>query len=199
MKEISVLVLAAGKSARMKRPKQLLPIENSTLLGIALQHALASTATSVFCVLGANAEEIEKSIKQPSVRIIKNKHWEDGLSSSIESGVSFILKTAPTTSAVLIQLADQPLVDADYINEMINTGEQHPEKIVASNYGAFYGVPALFPKHYFEELLKLKGDTGAKVFLNNSNTSVIGLVSAEKLKDIDTPQQYTQFLNRNEL
>lgn len=191
MQNIAILILAAGSSSRMKTPKQLLPIKTTTLLGNTIEHSVASKAVKVYCVLGSNFEKIKDSIKAYDIEIILNSEYTNGLSTSIVNGIKHI--QPKTFDAVLVLLADQPKVDTNYINTLINDFNKNPETIIASNYSGSYGVPAIFPKHVFEQLLLLKGDKGAKDFLNSENTRVVPLIHSD-LIDIDTQEDYNNYL-----
>ena len=193
MKNIAILILAAGKSSRMGTTKQLLKIGNKTLLELTIEAAKNSNKTAIFCVLGANVDEILSKIKIPNTEFIINKNYEMGLSSSIVSGIDFIEKHQINFDAVLITLADQPKVDSDFLNEIIEAFENNPDKIIASKYPDKVGVPAIFPKKYFKDLLFLKGDKGAKDLLNSKTENIISVLS-DKLLDIDTQEDYKNYI-----
>ena len=86
-------------------------------------------------------------------------------------------------------LADQPNVTSSYLNELLEAFAKNPEKIIASQYGKSVGVPAIFPKKYFPRLMKLEGDSGAKIFLNQPHLDVIK-TELINLIDIDTVDDY---------
>lgn len=188
----AILILSAGSSSRMGKPKQLLPFKNTTLLGNAIEQAKNSKADSVFCVLGSNAKIIEKEIEKSNSKIIYNPNFKDGLSSSIVAGVQHLKNSFDN---ILVMLADQPNVDATYLNELIKTSKENPSKIISSNYQNNKGVPAVFPKIYFQQLLKLEGDKGAKEFLNNQSSNLIVVKNLINLVDIDTQEDYQNLIN----
>lgn len=188
---IAILILAAGNSTRMGVAKQLLPVSKTTLLGVTIESALKSNVNSVFCVLGANAKAIEISISEYNIDTIFNTDYQSGLSSSIVSGINHITKK--NFDSVLILLGDQPHITTKYINEMVSAHKNHPKKIVASNYKDILGVPSMIPKIYFNELLKLHGDKGAKVFLKSNKEIIIKLNNAN-LIDIDTKKEYEDYI-----
>ncbi|NJN50101.1 MAG: NTP transferase domain-containing protein [Polaribacter sp.] len=91
--EIAILILAAGKSTRMKSIKQLIEIEGKTLITIAIENALKTSNVSVYCILGAYFERIKNELIQyKSLQILENKNFENGLSSSIKTGINHIKK-----------------------------------------------------------------------------------------------------------
>lgn len=189
---MAILILAAGKASRMGKIKQLLPVGKTTLLGLAIENALNSKADKVYCVLGANSEIIQKSIEHYPIDVILNENYSLGLSASISKGVDY-LKTEDF-DAILIMLGDQPNADANYLNLLMDEHQSQPTKIVASSYNGIFGVPAIFPRTYFYQLLHLKGDKGAKDFLNAANNKVLSC-KTDQLTDIDTTQDYLDFLN----
>jgi len=195
MSKIAVLVLAAGKSSRMNAIKQLLKIENKTLLDITLETAKNVIQKNIFCVLGASSEKIKKEISTKNVQFIYNKNFESGLSSSIVAGINHFEKERFYFDAVLILLADQPEVDEKYLNLIISSFLNNPDKIIASNYNQKAGVPALFPKKYFKKLILLHGDKGAKVFLQDHASETIVLKRNQPFKDLDTPEDFKSYLN----
>lgn len=192
--KVSALILAAGKSSRMGDNKQLLPLKKSTILRSVIKNVLKTEVNDVYVVLGADAELIYDHIQDLDVRVVVNKNYADGLSSSIKVGLEHLKKE----DAALIILGDQPLISSQYWNTIISTASKNPDKIIASNYGGFKGVPALFPKNYFDELFTLNGDLGAKHLLNSSKNDVLTVNSPVDLLDIDTPEDYNRLIKENE-
>lgn len=190
-KDFAVIIVAAGSSSRMKRAKQLLPLGDSTLLGMVVQNAISLNAGEVVTVLGANMHQIKSSIGQFNTTIIENKDWEKGLGTSIGAGIKYL--KSKNYEAVLILLGDQPLIDVEYLLRLLKVHQENPENMVATQYPHSKGVPAIFPKKFFSELATLEGDTGAKILLNG-NDSVISLATVEKTLDIDTPEDYIKIV-----
>lgn len=189
---VAIVILSAGSSTRMGTAKQLLPVGNTTLLGLSIEHAQKSNANEIICVIGANSKIIQDSISNYDIDVITNDNYKEGLSSSIVEGIYHIENK--NFDAALIMLSDQPKVDSNYLNVLIRSYEKNPTKIIASEYSKNVGVPAIFPKTYFKQLQQLKGDKGAKEFLNTNKAQVISTKS-EKLIDIDTQEEYLNFLN----
>lgn len=195
MRNIAVLVLAAGKSSRMKSIKQLEKIDNKTLLDITLEKTKQLFSKTVFCVLGANSEIIKKNITTQDITFINNKNFETGLSSSIVAGLHHFKKEQLNFDGILMLLADQPAIGVSYLRDMLHLFELNNDKIIASKYDTILGVPAIFPKNSFQELEKLQGDKGAKVFLNDATNIVISPKEKTNLLDIDTKEQLKLFIN----
>ena len=193
---IPILILAAGTSSRMGKPKQLLPLGKTTLLGLAINNALLSDAYDVYCVLGANINLIKKEIDKHSIKIIFNKDFKKGLSSSIAVGIERLEEI--DANATLIMLADQPDLTSEYLNEMIDLYENNHDKIIATEYNSSFGVPIIFPKKYFNELKRLKGDQGARQILHKYEDHIIIANRDKYLIDIDTPEVYKAIFNIKE-
>jgi molybdenum cofactor cytidylyltransferase len=193
MENIAVIVLAAGKSSRMKMPKQLVKIGNNFLLEFVLSKAKAIYKNHVYCVLGANDARIRREISSPNIHFIYNPTFNEGLSSSIVTGISKI-ELQPDYKAVLILLGDQPAIEKEYLNAMISLFSEDNSKIIAANYGGKLGVPAIFPQSYFSKLKKMSGDFGAKEILHK-NSEVSTLNKQTNFIDIDTEKDLQDFKN----
>ncbi len=187
---IGIIMLAAGNSSRMGSPKQLLPYQGHTLLQHTLQAAAATSFRPIVLVLGAYAEEIlKKNTKQP-VDIVINEQWELGISSSIVTGMSKMLELAPETTAVIIAVSDQPHISPNVFEALAQKRNTTGKNIIASSYAQTMGTPALFNKEYFDELLLLEGNTGAKPLLQQYAEDIGTLAFELGNIDIDTPTDY---------
>lgn len=188
--KIAILVLAAGASRRMNGIKQILPYKGSTLLENALKIAKMSKADQVFCVLGANKEEIQQKVDFENVEIIENQVWNEGLGQSIAVGVEAIQKYEKY-DGILVMLADQPFISSAYLDKMIAIFQENRYPIIATRYSDKPGVPALFPQKTFSAFTNLSGDSGAKSILQNEEN--IRLLEANTF-DIDYPEDYEKIL-----
>ncbi len=187
---IDVIVLAAGKSSRMGEIKQLLPLNDNCLLTVALSKALALNLKRVRCILGANAHVIQPLLKNMPITVELNHNWASGLSSSIKKAVQ---STTDDTDALLFLLGDQPLISVEHLKKIIETAQLNPTVPVATNYQKKCGIPALFPRRYFNQLLNLTNDSGAKELLNNEKKcKKITPLRLDELADVDTPEDYQQ-------
>jgi molybdenum cofactor cytidylyltransferase len=157
-----VVILAAGRSTRMGSPKQLLPYSATTLLQHTIDAAESSQAQAVTVVLGSNAGLIRETIKSQETNYIINTSFREGIASSIRCGIDELVKSHPHVHAVILMVADQPYVSATLLNQLIEQYLTKDQPIVASKYGETLGTPVLFDKRFWNELLQLKGDEGAK-------------------------------------
>jgi molybdenum cofactor cytidylyltransferase len=194
MLKVGLIILAAGSASRMGQPKQLLDYQGQSLILHAVNVALASRCQPIIVVLGAYMEEIQPQIMTKPVQIVENSQWQMGLSSSIRAGVNALFKTNSQLDAVIISLADQPLVSAQVFTCMIQFYQETKKVIIASSYQQTIGVPALFSSSLFTELLQLQGDKGAKALIQKYIDQVLIVPIPEAATDIDTPDDYQQLL-----
>ena len=119
-------------------------------------------------VIGSDREEVERELKAEGAIIVENENWRLGIGTSIRAGVRRLIDKAPTLEAVVLLVCDQPFVEARTIARLITLREKTKRAIVASRYANTLGVPALFDRSCFQELLALDNSTGAKtVILSN--------------------------------
>lgn len=181
------LILAAGGSSRLGRPKQLVRGHGKSLLEQAIGNALEARLQQLYVVLGARFEQIEPSISHLPVSIIRNEQWHEGIGSSISAGIQTIIKEGGC-DAVLIMLCDQLHVTTQHLQALIEAYRQSKASIIATTYGDQTGVPALFDQKYFPDLGHLSGDTGAKKLLYQHTASLHGIQFEQAIIDIDTPK-----------
>jgi len=197
MDEIPILLLAAGGSLRMGKPKQLLPWGEQTLIEHQIQ-TLLKTDNSVNVVLGSNSNLIIPVIEKYPVNIFINSDWERGMGSSISFGIQQIIQNFPEAEGVLITLLDQPLLTTSYFEKMLDDFQPGSQQILISRSSSGWtGVPVLFDQCYFNELTGLKNDEGAKKIVKRHEKKVILLDGGELLVDMDTMQTYQQLLNKH--
>jgi molybdenum cofactor cytidylyltransferase len=186
-----LIILAAGNSSRMGRPKQTLVYQGKTLLQHAIQAAVQSNCEPVFVVLGAYADEVSAEIHDESVIIIHNPKWQKGMASSIRAGIAELEKNEEIDS-VIIMLCDQPFVDTGLLNSLVELQQTSNKDIVACSYHNTLGVPVLFSKAYFASLLELEGHEGAKKILASNRDDIATIAFPQGEIDIDTPDDYNR-------
>lgn len=184
-----LIILAAGSSSRLGKPKQNLVFQGNTLLQRTVKSALAADCQQVLVILGANSAVIEPTIKNEPILITHNPDWEEGMASSIRYGLIALLKNHPNMQAVILMLCDQPFADTSIINQLIQAAANN-KHLVASAYNGTIGPPALFNKTHFNELLTLKGNEGAKKLLLKYADEVHTVPFPLGMIDIDTIGDY---------
>jgi len=195
---VGIIVLAAGGSARMGVPKQLLLYRGQSLLRRAMETAVATVCRPMAMVLGANAERLCDEAKQLPVHVAENKRWEEGIGSSLQIGIETLVAADGGVEAEVIMLCDQPLVSARNINELVEVYRRTSQPIVASAYGETVGVPALFTRCLFTELAALKGSEGAKQIIAKHAHEVHRIALPAGAIDVDTPRDYEQLSSMTE-
>lgn len=194
--EIAIIILAAGSSSRLGKPKQLLNYQGQNLLNHAIETATVSNAGSVIVVLGSNATEIEKQIHTDNVYIVFNENYEEGMASSIRCGLEASQKLPTPVNAIILMLCDQPFVNTSLLNDIIKTHKDTDKAIVSCSYVNTFGPPTLFHKSIFNELLELKGDIGARKIIHDhiNDTATIPFEVGEV--DIDTEADFQKLINK---
>jgi molybdenum cofactor cytidylyltransferase len=184
--KLSILILAAGNSSRLGSPKQLIEFEGQTLIERITETAL-SISEEIVMVLGGNAEHILPKLERfkDVVSIVINPEWQEGMGTSIRLGVE---KLAEKSDLILILLSDQPYISKVLLQNMMQISASSQKPIVSCVYNNTLGVPMLFDKSIFPELLKLKGDKGAKSFLKYYEGKISMIDFPEGIIDIDTKQ-----------
>jgi molybdenum cofactor cytidylyltransferase len=156
---ISAIVLAAGKSRRMGRPKQLLPFKGSTVLEQIIKNLSESNLDELIVVSGYQAEKISQRITDKQIKVAVNPDFQQGIGSSIKCGLSQVSEKA---DAVMIFLGDQPLIGKRIVNPLIQAFSRTEQGILVPVYKGMRGHPVVFDMKYKGELLELPGDTGGK-------------------------------------
>ncbi len=166
-----------------------------------LQHAIDavnnSFAAHKILVLGAHTSLIIPAIKTGNLQIALNTDWQDGMASSIRCGLQQLLTIAPRLEAAIFLTCDQPFISAVLLDEMLKQHALSKKGIVACSYAGTTGIPVLFEKQYFELLLQLNGDQGAKQMIKDNPDAVFHIPFPAGAIDIDTAEAYTALLKEN--
>lgn len=187
------IVLAAGPSKRLGRPKQLVEYHGVTLLRRALETAIDSPCDPVVVVLGYEGERMRAELGGLPVTVVENEAWTSGMGSSISAGVAHLATSTKAEGAVIL-VCDQIKVTPLTIKALIDTQAQDGVPIVASAYGDTVGVPALFMREVFNELLALDSHSGAKAVIEKSPERVALIDFADGAIDIDSPKDLARIL-----
>lgn len=187
-----LVLLAAGGSRRMGRPKQLLPVKGRPLVRHLAELVLQAPVRPVVIVLGANAREIGPVLAGLPVHLAVNPAWNEGLGSSLRVGVEAALEQLPQLDALIIALADQPALPARHLEALIRKFHGGGCSIVASQTGADRVPPALFAARWFPALRAVTGDHGARTLLR-AHPDETAVVPLENNADLDTPEDYERY------
>jgi molybdenum cofactor cytidylyltransferase len=174
---IGLILLAAGDSTRLGRSKQLLEFRGAPLL-----------RRPVVVVLGSEAEACAAVLRDLPVEIVVNAAWKEGLAGSIRAGVESLEAAAPGVGAVVVCVADQPLLSAAVLDALMDKQGASGAKMAAAEYGGKLGVPALFCASLFRELKGLRGDEGARSLLRRAGEGVARVPFPGGEVDVDTPE-----------
>ncbi|MEO0898414.1 MAG: nucleotidyltransferase family protein [Bacteroidota bacterium] len=189
---IASLIPAAGAATRMGRAKQLLPFKNSTIIEHTLGNALEIPFVENRVVLGAYHHIIGPQIKDYPIEITINTDWQKGLGTSIALGMQE-MKSEPM--AVLVLLADQPLITTDILWNMIQQFTISEKPVMAARYEDILGVPAIFDKSFFPLLASMDGQKGAGKIIKEAGEQVEYIDVPEAGYDIDTPEDYRRLID----
>ncbi len=194
---ISAIVLAAGESKRMGRPKQLLEWQGKPLLQHSLESLINSAADEIILVLGHEADRIREALPALPIKIVINRDYQQGMASSLRQG---LLAMDRSSEAFLVLLADQPGIGPEIVNTIIRTFRQADPRrgIVRPVYRGRRGHPVLISAQYRKEALRLRGDVGARQILMNHPGDVLEIDVEDNavLEDIDTPEEYQNYTKR---
>lgn len=184
---VGAVVLAAGGSTRLGRPKQLLVWQGSTLIRRAVNAAADAGCASAVVVVGAVREAIEAELRETEAAIAFNPDWPLGLGTSIRCGVQHLINRHRPLDALVVLTCDQPLVDASVLASLIAQWRETRAAMVASRYQETVGIPALFDRSCFDDLLRLPDESGAKSLLQSQSKKVAEIPFAGGALDLDTP------------
>ena len=182
---IFAIVLAAGPSTRFGRTKQLEPFEGVSLAAGALRKAEAVCGKRSVLVTGKDWQKVATTCEPLAGYFVINNDYEQGLASSIACGVRSVAESA---DAILLMLADLPLITTEHLTNLVNAWAESPQTIVASAFEDTLGPPIVFPKADFAALLRLTGDRGARPIIDANKERVQAIACEEAAFDIDRPE-----------
>lgn len=186
---ISALVLAAGRATRMGQPKQLLRIAGETLVHRAARTALSAGVDDVVVVVGNAAEEVCADLADLPLRTILNPDYADGMATSLRAGVRAL---AADSEAVVVLLADQPLLESRIVAALVERFRRSDAPLVVPLYAGRRGNPVLFARALYGELAQVSGDAGARelVAAHLAEAAQVELDEPAAQMDVDTWEEY---------
>jgi molybdenum cofactor cytidylyltransferase len=178
-------ILAAGPGSRFGGVKPLVRLRGAPVLHELAANTAFITGQSVSVVIGAHAREIAPALRQRAISIALNRGWEEGIASSVRTAVS----TAPPGSdALMLLLVDQVAVTADDLRRLHASWRRHPILIAAALYNGAPGLPAIFPRWAFTDLLALRGERDPRTVLRRNIDRVVRVPMSNAGIDLDTPE-----------
>jgi len=186
---IAAIVLAAGTSSRMGKPKQTLPVSGKPMLERVIDVYRNSNVDAVFVVLGANAAYVRRGVRFHKEKVVMNPLYKKGMSGSLRLGLRAAKREA---DAVIVALGDQPFLSSGTVNRMIEVYSKTKAPVVVPVYRGVRGNPVLFDSSLFPEIMQIRGDKGAKSVVQRHQDGLKEVAVEDRgiLVDIDTPSDY---------
>jgi len=198
---IAAVVLAAGESSRMGRPKALLPIDGVRFIEKIVSSFQSTKVGKILVVLGHNAEEMRQKIADLPVLIVVNNEYKKGQLSSLVAAIRDIQsrQSSAELDGILVHLVDHPYVNPILVDVMIDRFYESKKLIVVPRYHGRRGHPVIFSRSLFSELQDTPLDQGAKavVHAHQKDTLEIDTEDEGVTIDIDTPEKYRQFVKES--
>jgi molybdenum cofactor cytidylyltransferase len=197
MKEIWAIILAAGASTRMKQQKLLLPFNGKTIIETVVENVARSVSSNILVVLGSHREQIQEQLVNSAVKIGVNENYMDGMLSSAICGFRALPGEA---KAALIFLADQPQIPAQVTDLVIKAWIESGKGIVIPTFNGRRGHPVLIETRYKADIERLDPEKGLRVLSEKFKNDMFEMECSipEILRDIDTPEDYENEINKNQ-
>ena len=191
MSRIAGIVLAAGMSRRLGRPKQLLMLDGTPLIAHVVDRALASTLDAVVLVTGAHGADVRAAVEDRNVLFVHNPVFEEGQGTSLAAGIAALDAGA---DAAVVMLGDQPGISPEVIDRVIDERRTSGAPVVMALYGHQRGHPVLFGRELFPELRNLGADTGGREIVRDHQDSLVLVDSGADAPppDVDTEEAWVQ-------
>ncbi len=186
---VSAVVLAAGMSQRMGRPKQLLRMDGKTILERTLENVRGSAVNEIILVLGFAADAVEREVSLEGIRVVRNDAYQQGMGASLRMGLEAV---SCETDAALIVLADQPFVQPSTLDQLMECHRLSKPQIVIPMYRGFRGNPVLLDRSVFPEVRQLSGDVGCRAIFGSHTENIrkLPVEDAGILLDIDSGEDF---------
>jgi molybdenum cofactor cytidylyltransferase len=186
------VVLGAGRSSRFGAPKQLLPFEDTTLLGQVVRNANASNLDQVVVVLGRASEELRASVDFGRAEVVENAAYGTGCASSLLAGMD---AADESCEALMLLLGDQPGVRAKFIDFVLAEWRRERPWASVTSYREKLGHPFIFARQAFDDLRELHGDKAVWKLIEAYPDRVLRVeIEATLPPDVDTPKDYEMAL-----
>lgn len=193
--EIAAVLLVAGKSQRLGFPKQTYIYQGESLIKRQFRIMQASQLKKIYLLTGAYRNECVLEMQdETNWQEIYNSHFSLGMGSSIKSAVNYFAKEEPGLKGLLFCVCDQIMLTSQHIDQLAQTFcNQSVATLVASTYSNTIGIPAIFPRKFFPDLLKLEDHQGAKTILRDKKYPCLTVALPGGEIDIDRPEDLVRF------
>ena len=194
---IVAVVLSAGESSRMGRPKALLPIDGQTFIERIVAALKQTKVGKIIVILGHNARELQSKISHLPVEILINTDYKLGQLSSLQLAVRN-LQPDLDCDGMLVHLVDHPYLAPALVEEMIRRFYETRKRIIVPKFHGKRGHPVIFSNALFDEILSAPTEEGAKAVVNAHRAETLEIETEEEgiAVDIDTPELYQQHVRR---
>lgn len=187
-RQIAAVVLAAGASTRLGQPKQLVRVEGEPLVRRTARLAVEAGCSPVVVVLGFEAGQMRPELNGLAVEAVENSQWREGMGTSLRCGVEALRNMEPVPESVLLLVCDQPRLSLRHLRELVARHRSGKQAITTSAYAGTMGVPAVFARELFGELVRLEGDQGARGVIRRHAEQAKGISWPEGGVDLDDPK-----------
>jgi len=190
---ISLVILAAGKSTRMKENKLLLNIDGETLIEHVVRTARRSTVDEVVVVLGYEAQKLKEHLSGLDCKLVINENYAKGQSESVKAGLTAISSNA---DALMFLPADVALIDAQSINGVAEEYRRSKSRIIIASHNRQSGHPILIDRALFHEVAGINEETlGLKAVINRHRPEInyVAVGTENVLIDIDTQEEFNKY------
>jgi molybdenum cofactor cytidylyltransferase len=198
---IVAVVLSAGESSRMGRPKALLPVDGVRFIEKIVTALKSTRVAKIIAVLGHDADEMRRQIGDLPVTMVVNPNYKQGQLSSLVAAINSIQSSKDSASidGILVHLVDHPYINPDLVNLMIDRFHETKKLIVVPRYQGRRGHPVIFSSALFAELLAVPPDQGAKTVVHAHRDETLEIDTEDEgvTIDIDTPEEYRKHVEGN--
>ena len=189
---IAAIVPAAGMSTRMGRNKLLLAFEGKALIAQAVDTLLESEVDEIIVVLGHEADKVKEKLRGKQVTFVENSNYRQGMGTSIRAGLGAVSSGA---TAIMIYLADQPLLEPEDVNRLIGAfaeARDQGKSIVVPFFHGQRGNPVILDSSYKEAILEVVGEVGCKRVIkrNPDKVLVVEMETDHVVRDVDRIEDY---------
>jgi molybdenum cofactor cytidylyltransferase len=182
------IVLAAGSSSRLGRPKQLLRVGGETLVRRSARFAIEAGCKPVIVVTGSGADSVAAELAGLEASAAFNANWSAGIGTSLRAGLAAMLAPDPRIASTLVLVCDQPNLDAAILRRLLDAWKSGGKPMIACEYAGTFGPPCCFDCSMFSALAKIADADGAKSVLKSDLKSVETIPWPQGSIDLDTPE-----------